>query len=110
MACFGDASLVVSRIMFLLFFMRLPSCSDSAWEGNILNLVHTLSLAYTEHINILSTCCLITDYPRVVTSMREGKGWTRCTFTFDRLDRVAPAWWLQLQVILDPLDKHYTYL
>jgi hypothetical protein len=33
LACFGDASLVVSRIVFLLFFMRLPSCSDSAGEG-----------------------------------------------------------------------------
>jgi hypothetical protein len=76
---------------------------------NILNLVLTLSLAYLEHINILCTWCSITDYPRVVTSTREGKGWTRCTFTFDRLDRVVPARWLHLQVILDPLDKHSTF-
>jgi hypothetical protein len=74
-------------------------------QKNILNLVHTLSLAYLEHINVLCTWCSITDYPRVVTSMREGKGWTRCTFTFDRLDRVVLAMWLRLQVTLDPLDK-----
>jgi hypothetical protein len=48
--------------------------------------------------------------PRVVTSMREGKGWTPCTFTFHRLDRVVLARWLHLKVILDPLDKHSTFL
>jgi hypothetical protein len=33
LAFFGDASLLGSRIVLLLFFMRLPSCSDNAWEG-----------------------------------------------------------------------------
>jgi hypothetical protein len=33
LAFFGDPSLVVSCIVFLLFFMRLASCSDSVREG-----------------------------------------------------------------------------
>jgi hypothetical protein len=68
-------------------------------------LVHTFDHACLEHINVLCTCCSITDNPRVVTSMREGKGWSLCPLTFDRLDRVVLARWLHLQVILDPLDK-----
>jgi hypothetical protein len=66
--------------------------------------------ACLEHINVLCTWCSITDYPCVVTSTREGKGWTSCTFPFDRLDRVVLARWLHLEVILDPLDKHSTFL
>jgi hypothetical protein len=97
-------------IVFLLFFMWLPSGSDTAREGNIMNLVHTFDHACLEHINVLCTWCPITDYPRVVTSMREGKSWTSCTFTFDRLDRVVLARWLHLQVIQDPLDKRSTFL
>jgi hypothetical protein len=75
-----------------------------------MNFVHTLSPAYLEHLNVLYTCRLITNYPRVVTGMQEGKGWTRCTFTFDILDRVVLARWLRLQVTLAPLDKHSTFL
>jgi hypothetical protein len=54
-----------------------------------MNLVYNFDLACLEHINVLCTWCSIRDYPRVVTSMREGKAWTPCTFTFDRLDRVV---------------------
>jgi hypothetical protein len=75
-----------------------------------MNLVHTFDHACLEHINVLSTWCSITDYPRVVTSMREGKGWTPCTFIFDRLDWVVLARWLHLQVVLDPLDKRSMFL
>jgi hypothetical protein len=75
-----------------------------------MNLVHTFDHACLEHINVLYTWCSITNYPRVVTSMREGKGWTPCTFTFDILDRVVLSRWLHLQVILDPLDKRSTFL
>jgi hypothetical protein len=75
-----------------------------------MNLVHTFDRACLEHINVLCTWCSIMDYPRVVTSMREGKGWTSCTFTFDRLDQVVLARWLHLQMILDPLDKRSTFL
>jgi hypothetical protein len=75
-----------------------------------MNLVHTFDQACLEHINVLCTWCSITDYPRVVTSMQEGKGWTSCTFTFDRLHRVVLARWLNLQVILDLLDKRSTFL
>jgi hypothetical protein len=75
-----------------------------------MNLVHTFDHTCLEHINILCTWCLITGYPRLVTSMREGKGWTPCTFTFDRLDQVVLARWLHLQVILDPLDTRSTSL
>jgi hypothetical protein len=75
-----------------------------------MNLVHTFDHASLEHINVLCTWCSIMDYPRVVTSMREGKGWTPCTFTFYRLDRVVLPRWLHLQMILDPLDKRSTFL
>jgi hypothetical protein len=75
-----------------------------------MNLVHTFDHACLEHINVLCTWCSITDYPRVVTSIREGKGWTPRTFTFDSLDRVVLARLLHLQVILDPLDKSSTFL
>jgi hypothetical protein len=75
-----------------------------------MNLVHTFDRACLEHINVLCTWCSITDYPRVVTSMRERNGWTPCTFTLDRLDRVVLAGWLHLQVILDPLNKRSTFL
>jgi hypothetical protein len=75
-----------------------------------MNLVHTFDHACLEHINVLCTWCSITDYPRVVTSMREGKGWNPCSFTFDRLDQVVLARWLHLQVIIDPLDKRSTFL
>jgi hypothetical protein len=47
-----------------------------------MSLVHTFDRAFLEHINVLCTWCLITDYPRVVTSMREGKGWTLLTVNF----------------------------
>jgi hypothetical protein len=72
--------------------------------------VHTIDHACLEHIDILCTWSSITDYPRVVTSTREGKDWTPCSFSFDRLDRVVLSRWLHLQVILDPLDKHSTFL
>jgi hypothetical protein len=75
-----------------------------------MNLVHTFDHACLEHINVLCTWCSITDYSRVVTSTRQGKGRTPCTLTFDRLDRVVLARWLHLQVILDPMDKHSTFL
>jgi hypothetical protein len=77
---------------------------------SMLSLVHTLSLAYLEHIYVLCTCRSIMDYPHVMTSMCEGKGCTRRTFTFDRLDWVVLARWLHLQVMLDPLDKNSTFL
>jgi hypothetical protein len=51
-----------------------------------MNFVHTFDHACLEHINVLCTWCSITDYPRVVNSLQEGKGWTPCTSTFDRLD------------------------
>jgi hypothetical protein len=105
LACFGDASLVASLLCSFCSLCDYCRVVTVRSRENISNLVHTLSLAYLEHINILCTLCLIMDYPRVVTSTREGKGWTRCTFTFARLDRVVLARWLHLQVTLDPLDK-----
>jgi hypothetical protein len=83
--------------MFMLMVLNLigrPTCFGDA------SLVASLSYSF----------CSLCNYRRVVTSMREGKGWTPCTFTFDRLDRVVLARWLHLQVILDPLDKHSTFL
>jgi hypothetical protein len=58
---------------------------------DIMSLVHTFDRACLEHINVLCAWCSITNYPDVATSMREGKGWTACTFTFDRLDQVVLA-------------------
>jgi hypothetical protein len=108
--CFGDASLVASlscSFCSLFDYRRVVTVSG---RENIMNLVHTFDHAYVEHINVLCTWCSITYYPRVVTSTREGKGWTPCSFTFDRLDRVLLARWLHLQVILDPFGQAFYVL
>jgi hypothetical protein len=47
-----------------------------------MNLVHTFDHACLEHINALCTWCSITDYPRVVTSMREGRVKLRALLPF----------------------------
>jgi hypothetical protein len=59
-----------------------------------MNMVHTFDHACLEQINVLCTWCSITD----------------SVLFYLRLDRVVLARWLHLQVILDPLDKHSTFL
>jgi hypothetical protein len=109
-ACFGDASLVASLSCSFCSLCDCHRVVTVRGRKNIMNLVHTFDHARLEHINVLCTWCSITDYPRVVTSMREGRGWTPCTLTFDRLDWVVLARWLHLQVILDPFDMRSTLL
>jgi hypothetical protein len=105
LACFGDELLIASLSCSFCSLCDYRRVVTVHGRENISNLVHTLSFAYLAHINVLCTWCSITDYPLVVTSTWEGKGWTRCTFTLDRLDRVVHASWLHLQVTLDPLNK-----
>jgi hypothetical protein len=68
LACFGNASLVASLSCSFCSLCDYRRVVTMCGRENISNLVTTLSLAYLEHINILCTWCLITDYPREVSS------------------------------------------